>query len=503
MKFPRTPASIALLLPLLLLACSSLLAQEAAHLSLLDQAYQARADNHLELALTLFEQHIAQNPNDLQARLDYGYLLANLGRLEDAVAQLNLAQQLAPGDAKISLQLGDWYSKLGQTDSAIAAFSCAAVASDSDIRFSAKSALARLYYETATEQALPLFLELSALRPNDPLLHKELGYLYLRLDQPAEALLEFSEVVRLDPNDHRAKLQRAHLLDRLGHHYHAYAQFAELVDSPDPDIRREARSADAKLSFWPHTPQPTPYFGEIYLDHTFASRFDSQFSSLVLRQGREIRPEPPWDAYLTLKYSRSRQGSSPLFPSVVTDESTLLGAGIRTRPLRGLPGLTAYSELSLVLDCPPGVSGKDLDFRIGAYYYRDWGKVRPSLADDLSSLTRHTADLYVEAGYYDRYGTNWIAFGRYRHGWQLFRAPGTSLNVYAKAVGYLDTQGDYYNNLVETGVGLRYLPKLRGNVELTLEYLGGHYLGNDGRTPLPFDPRYHDLRVAIAGFSYF
>lgn len=70
-------------------------------------------DNHL--------QALQMNPSDVDTRLDTGRLLLGLGRLKEAIEQLEAARQLSPQHAAVQGLLADAYGLMGRHDEATAA----------------------------------------------------------------------------------------------------------------------------------------------------------------------------------------------------------------------------------------------------------------------------------------------------------------------------------------------------------------------------------------------
>lgn len=97
----RAPGLVAT--ALLLATTSPLAAQQSDY----DRAVAARLADDPALAAALLEQRLATNPEDIDARLQYGYALLALGRLDDAERAFRAVLAAAPdyGDARDGLAL--------------------------------------------------------------------------------------------------------------------------------------------------------------------------------------------------------------------------------------------------------------------------------------------------------------------------------------------------------------------------------------------------------------
>jgi len=337
--------------------------------------------------------------------------------------------------------------------------------------------------------------------PRNPGIALQLGYWYLDAGRDDDALREFTAASRLDPGNERPRIQRAYLLDARGDHYGAYRNFHAASRSDDPELAAAAGAALRRMSLFGGAPQPEPWWGELYMEHSVGERFDTQAGSLILREGLKLRPGSPWEAYLTARAAWLEQETMGALAASVNDDSTLVGVGLRVRPLRRLPDLITYAEVARVVDTPEfELEDERTDFRAGFYYYGEWAP--RAEAPDYYAPGR-MRNVYAEGAYYSRLGDNWIGYARYRDGWRARTSARSALDFYVGVGVWGDSRGDFYNNVAEVGPGVRYLPDLPGDWQITVEYVRGLYLGNDDRTPRPFDSEYDDVRATVALFSYF
>ena len=73
---------------------------------------------HMEEALAMIEQAVAQRPTDGFIIDSLGWAYYRMGRFEDAAAQLELAVEYEPGDAVVNDHLGDAYWRVGRRNEA-------------------------------------------------------------------------------------------------------------------------------------------------------------------------------------------------------------------------------------------------------------------------------------------------------------------------------------------------------------------------------------------------
>lgn len=110
----------------------------------------------------LLRRLAAERPNDAGIHLQLGRVLEAEAKKDDAIAELQTAQKLAPADAEAQRELADLYASAGKNDLAEAAYRI-----------------------------------LVAAQPKDPELHRGLGQALLRQKKFPEAQQEFLTAVRL------------------------------------------------------------------------------------------------------------------------------------------------------------------------------------------------------------------------------------------------------------------------------------------------------------------
>ncbi|MEI8294286.1 MAG: tetratricopeptide repeat protein [bacterium] len=355
-----------------------------------------------------------------------------------------------------------------------------------------------------------------------------------RLGDPLAAIVVLRDVAGGDNPDPRARLQLASLLAGAGRRSEAYEIWREIRDQTgDATLSRVAASEIDALS--------APYnldrwaWGELDLFGTYLSRYDIGVSSGRLREGTFLPGarwiEPFVQADFSLDSTNSSKGPGQGIPTIYNENLAGFHAGVRVRPV---------ANQSLVLYALGGVQ-KDLrgteehngewfaEIIAGLNGYWSWGPGKEWTAIDLESLSpgglpsisagkqssrwslnnwspvRLRFDWFVEAGgdaaYYSRL-PDCLAYGQSRQGARLAQfGKAGAVDIYALENLTMDTKGNYYDNYIEAGPGVRFVTAPVGAAVLTtsLDYVLGSYLGrNSNNTRGDTAANYSDLRLTVA-----
>jgi hypothetical protein len=107
----------------------------------------------------------------------------------------------------------------------------------------------------------------------------------------------------------------------------------------------------------------------------------------------------------------------------------------------------------------------------------------------------------VDAAYYTRL-TDGIAYGQSRQGLRLVQfGKAAAFDAYALENLTMDTTGNYYDNYIEGGPGMRLVTAPVGAAIFTtsVEYVLGAYLGRNTRdTRGDIEPAYSDFRITAS-----
>jgi hypothetical protein len=143
----------------------------------------------------------------------------------------------------------------------------------------------------------------------------------------------------------------------------------------------------------------------------------------------------------------------------------------------------------------------EIDYRVvlADYHYWDAHLLGPLGILTLEQLRprRAFSDISGTVGFYSRYCDNVIGDLTLREGFRIWDDGSSVLSAYWPIHVLKDTNRDFYNNLVEGGLGLELQPILRINLKLRAELIHGVYFGITGRDPNPYGPDYNDFRLTL------
>ena len=214
------------------------------------QFYQAArisyAEGRLQEAAQSLEQAVRADPEGDRAFLLLGKTFLNLNRDREAIAVLEKAHALDPGNWEYSNLLGVACKRAGRMEDALAAF--ASAAGNAPWAPQPHLNLARMYDEIGRhdsaeverrlfEKWRPLQRETEIAEdmvksnPGDPRGRRNLGLAYARQGRNAEALAAFRRASELDPKDGKARYG-------LGEALHREKRYAEAVESYEQALER-------------------------------------------------------------------------------------------------------------------------------------------------------------------------------------------------------------------------------------------------------------------------
>jgi hypothetical protein len=339
---------------------------------------------------------------------------------------------------------------------------------------SATYAMLKCGYEalpTNPAEAAHCFEEALRRNPSNRSIQMQLGSVYLALDRPAEAMRRFEIAHLIHPSDTTA-LQVAYLAVRTGEEVRAYRIFQSLQESGDPQIAATARQAVAvmeamlceKYSRWWIRPYATAYY-------------DSRLQDLIfygwLYGGYWLNREHSLTAYGVASVFKDTKSTGGALPVIFSDNYFLLGGGLRWLPLKGMT-IEVQPGVTFDLIERPGKPTAAFDFRSTLNY--GGGIYAPAEVAPAPAFPFHFfLDGYASIGYYSRY-ENVLLYSHGRTGVRAFTMQQTALDGYLRVNFVADTRGDYYNNILEAGAGIRFIPDHRWGVTLLLEYDRGRYL---------------------------
>ena len=343
--------------------------------------------------------------------------------------------------------------------------------------------------------------------PHDLMALKSMLYLKIRTGQPEEAIGLADQVLALDPADDAIGLQKAYLLNGLGRNVQAHAEFTRLRQSSDPEIAATATQAADNLGFAVESHRALrSSFADIYASPSYESRSEAGILPLKLRLGRYYGSEQRGQWYGFASLNRDTRSTGGVRPEVVDENALIVGMGLNYRLATAWP-LTAYLELGMSRDLIDRNRSKYRESVVaGLTSFREWGDTSrhcgeagtgcrfPSLGQ------RFHADFYGNVATYSRNDYNVIADLRLRPGLNLVKTPQAVVRGYAKVRSSHDTDGLFYNNILEVGPGIAFDLAAWLPLSLHLETVKVFYLRGkaaDGRAS------YHNRRLELTYYRSF
>ena len=189
----------------------------------------------LDAAIARWVEAIAQDPANRSVHLELADLYAQSNQPAEAAAQYLKGWRLpGPDGDEVLVKLGRARLSADDPEGAHGAWLLAAQSAETRIAETAKSLLPQRF-PWANE-----FRAALALDPQHAALRRELAYLLLEMDQPAEAIAEFETLLAAHPNDYQAAAQLAFLYQEAGDTARAAALLAKAQESRDPNVAEPA-----------------------------------------------------------------------------------------------------------------------------------------------------------------------------------------------------------------------------------------------------------------------
>ena len=482
-------------------------AQQAPAASPIDAAYAALKEGRTDDAAALLKSVPRADPAARLARHELAYLHLRKKEWKEAIALLGELLDGAAPDARLRMELGYARQALGDRAAAADEFTLAAK-EPGEFQQQARAALAGLAAGPSGEQGGDVLSNegYEHLRKDDPaaarekfsmalrsdpgrtLIAKQLGYMSLAEGDGAAAAARLEGVRRLAPRDYQTALELGYIYDSLHDEAAAERSFAAALPSPDPGVQAAARRALAG-----YRGRTDPLYLDVEAAAWSASRFPNKIVSLDARAGWKPDPYGPLSFYFALRGtqdSRSRGGTAP---EIYSDDAVSFAPGIRLQPKGWNASLSADWGLTVnLLRSDQHPDRTQTDGRAVLTDYRYWRGPGGLFAD--AGLT---------LGWYGRFRDNVIGTLRLRGGLRVHPGRYTALTAYVPVNAHKDANRDFFNNLVETGVGLELQPSTLFNLNLRAEALRGAYTGIEGRDRNPYPKRYDEFRLMLVYSAHF
>jgi len=305
-------------------------------------------------------------------------------------------------------------------------------------------------------------------------------------------------------------LRKAYVSSNEGNQTAAYYFFNEAIDkSSDASIYNKACKGTILYAPLRRKNIADPYYVTLYgtvmwyerayqPETVFQKNFNDTVYQLKIRVGRYMDDNKTISLYFFTHLDGDVNSKAGSVPVIYSDNYTGIGIGA---DYRLSPYLRLFFETSFEnnLIHNKGVDNTQFDYRAGLAFYKRWGP-----ATNLSCSYKPTmslkwfSDLYAAAVFYSRYNNNVILQTSGRLGVQLLTYRMSTLGIYTYAGVTADANGDYFNNIIETGPGLEYKPYQPIPFAIRSEYRFSKFLKN---VPNGATDRFNTL--LIYGIFYF
>jgi len=432
-----------------------------------ERAYREVAAKDYAGAMRDFRKALAAEPVNLRWRNDLAYACLSAGALEEAAAEFEHSYASDPKNFSTALELGYVFERLHRNGEAKRYFEIVARSPDEALAGQARKALADLQNSDLYDR-------------------KQKGYELLASNRKSEALETFESIHSDDPSDAAATLQLGYLYAATGRPDKAEEMFTAASANPDPEI-----AAQAKAGLQEVERETKLWFASVYAAPFYQSRFSNEINPANVKIG--LSPTPYFEPYVGLRFSRDIRSKSGTLPQIYSDDSAIFSVGIQS--VLANTGVVLYAEAGTAVHLlaePPAAAS---DYRAGMYWSRSWGSVFAPSSSAGRSIS-WTGSLYVDGGFYSRFDRDAIASAQLREGIRLPTGRVLPVELLGGLNLVKDSNGNFYNSIVEAGPVLRVAP-LRHEPALLFEaqYLRGFYTVHDPADP--YGPRYGDFRVLL------
>jgi Flp pilus assembly protein TadD len=197
--------------------------------------------------LAIWTDTVQKAPRSPIAHNNLGMALAQVGRMDDALAHFRQALAFDPGRPLSHYNIGFTLAHQGRPREAIGYLreSLRLRPEDADAHFVLGVALAATGERA---DAVRHFEESLALRPQDAQVHRELANALVAEGDLGGASRHLEESLRLDPSDFRTHSKYGNLLSTVGRHAEAIAQYRESLRLYPADARTRNNLATALLA---------------------------------------------------------------------------------------------------------------------------------------------------------------------------------------------------------------------------------------------------------------
>jgi len=280
----------------------------------------------------------------------------------------------------------------------------------------------------------------------------------------------------------------------------ARSHFQAAAGGDDEDLAKQAR---AELRY-----TAKPVWADVYFEGYAWHRFHpTTFSNFVpfLRLRGYLHPIPhvDLDPYIFFQISRdvaSRAQGPQGFPLIYADNTAMLGGGVLFRFWKRRVSLFAQVGAAFPL-VDIGQEKVQLDVRAGAVFAIESPGCRLEFGAPVYTTLQFCGDVYAEAIYLLRPEHNFFISARGRVSLHYLVTGPVAWAPFGEVRIAKDARNDFWNNLIDFGVGHRW--RLGGpvGIDLNLGIHAGTYFGLFSIDPPPETLGYAELRAILAGYA--
>jgi hypothetical protein len=300
----------------------------------------------------------------------------------------------------------------------------------------------------------------------------------------------------------RIALELAYMYLARGDVKAARAELTVAAAGPDVTLAKQAQTQLDQF--------PGRWWADVYAESFGWSRIDgpNHSTDLVptvrLRGLRRLHQTIDANAYVFAQATRdiaSRGAGNGALPLIYADNSAMTGGGLLVRVLGGHLGLFAQIGPAMRLVDDGVRDAVQLDVRGGAVL--SWASAACHQQGGIVEAGTWCAELYSEGVYTSRFNHDVQGFARSRVGFTYIETGPVSWQMYWELRAALDLNGDYYDNLIESGMGPRWRLNRPIRIDLLVGAHAGSYLWRENRDPAPANRQYVDARLLAATYVEF
>lgn len=363
--------------------------------------------------------------------------------------------------------------------------------------------------------------------PLSPAMERQRLYAWQLLGRTDVALARASLLAAACPGDVDLALIQADLLFAAGQWKASAALLSAVAEAhpgaPPAEVARERLRNIPAIAR-----RDKSYWGEAYVSGDYYGRFGAVVGSGMARHGF-FTPKARWfQPYGEFRFSVDTEAGIPGQRSEVADNYVGFYGGARIQVWEK-EYVFLYAQAGLNKDLLDVRDDGDwaFDSHAGIYGYKAWGPGVGLLQQARSKGNREVAeareaspgrvapgvvwdpfwrgDWFVDGSadfsYYDRYASA-LGYSQLHQGFRMMQiGPTLGLDAYVVENLAWDVKGNYFDNFVEIGPGVRWLwvPCRHAEVVLRTEWLNGFYFGRDAQgTRGNAAGQYDEVRVGLS-----